>query len=50
MNMSLVHVSQVSHLLLISPTFIITETMACRHALENILQIFSLLNCNLIDR
>ena len=40
MNMLLVHVSRVFHLFLISPIFIITETRACGHALENILPIY----------
>ena len=42
-NMPLVHISRVFHLFLISPIFIITETRACRHALENILPIYFIL-------
>ena len=43
MNMPSVHVSRVFHLFLISPLFIITETRACGHALENILPIYLIL-------
>ena len=42
-NMPLVHVSRVFHLFLISPMFIITETRACRHVLENTLPIYLIL-------
>ena len=43
MNMPLVHISRVFHLFLISSIFIITETRACRDALENILPIYLIL-------
>ena len=40
---ALSHVSRVFHLFLISPIFIITETRACKHALENFLPIYLIL-------
>ena len=43
MNMPLVDVNQAFHLFLVSPIFIITETRACRHAVENILPIYLIL-------
>ena len=43
MNMALVHVSRVFHLFLMFSIFIITETRACRQALENTLPIYLIL-------